>query len=117
MSDLSTPLILEASGDDALDMLLAKQIADKLNTVYPGYLWAVNTNRRTGMVDLRCLNLSGAWGYRLKMSRVQEDPGLACCTRAAGEILERYRQSRRGKDEQALHDAPIDFAGRMTPDL
>ena len=59
----------------ANDLIMAKDMADTLNTHYPGHLWAVNVDGKQGMADIRNLALSGDWGHELLRERVQEAGG------------------------------------------
>lgn len=42
MLDTQEDVIVAASQEDALDYLMAKNIAETLHAHYPGHLWAVN---------------------------------------------------------------------------
>lgn len=106
-------LHIERSGPSLIDLDIAKRAAEVLMRHYPGYLWAVNADSETGMVDIRCINLSGQYGYRTYMKLVQDDPEMREVKRAGGEILERYRQRRGRLDDDALADEPVDFRGAM----
>lgn len=76
------------------DILLAKRAGDKLNQQYPGHLWGVNVDSEGGMMFVFAFNISSKWGYKLKLSRVYQDPDLKCVMRAGGEILERAAVAR-----------------------
>jgi hypothetical protein len=78
----------------ALDMMLAKRMAEVLHTHYPDHLWAVTCEGAQGIASVRNLRLSGNWGFVLKIKDFQDDPALKPVIRAGGELLERYRISR-----------------------
>lgn len=75
---------------------LVKDIADKLEAKYPGWLWAVQPDHRGGVINIFSWRLSGKWGYRLHTKRVQDDPTRDAAMRAGGEILERFGFKRKG---------------------
>lgn len=104
-------LILATPGC-ANDLVMARYLADRLTATYPGWLWGVNVDGATGMCDIKNFNLSGNWGYRLKLKEVYSSSSLeADVVRAGGEILERYRQ-RRGKFNGATYeDLRVNAAG------
>lgn len=109
MSDL---ILTDAPQITANEYLLAREAAEALHQHYPGYLWAVNVNG--SVVDIRCLNLSGMWGYTLHIPAIYSaSEWKKMVMRAGGEILERYRQRRGQFDEQRVREAPRDFAGRL----
>jgi len=45
---------------DANDYTLAKNVAEKLEEKYPGWLWAVHV--MDGIVGVKSMRLSGNWG-------------------------------------------------------
>jgi hypothetical protein len=114
---VSDALLLDIAPDDqarALDMSLAKQIAEALHRHYPQQLWGVNVEARTGLITIRNLYLAGNWGYQLKMGRMYSASSLEKdAVRAGGEILERFRMSRGAFDVDRWSSAPVDFAGRL----
>lgn len=99
------------------DYVMAKNMADALHKAYPGHLWAVTCNGKTGMADVRNLMLSGNWGFRLRLplfysaSAFEKD-----VVKAGGELLERFRVRRGRADFDALNNLPTDFAGRVKAD-
>lgn len=109
MSDL---ILTDAPQITANEMLLAKEAAETLFTSFPGYLWGVNVEG--SLVNIRCINLSGQYGYTLHIPAIYSASEWKKNVRnAGGEILERYRQSRRGLNEQDVLQAKRDFAGRL----
>jgi len=74
-----------------LEFDVAKHVSETLNKHYPGYMWAVNVESETGMVQVRNFSLSGIWGFNLHLSKVQEDMRGKLIINAVGEILERFR--------------------------
>lgn len=99
-----------------LELGLAKRIAESLMKHYPAHLWAVNADASTGMVDILNLGLSGMWGYRIRMSEIQDDPSDRLAVMGAGELLERYRISRGRLNANEYHDLKQDFAGQIAVD-
>lgn len=80
---------------NANDLVMAKQMADALHKHYPGHLWAVTCDGSKGIATIRSLDLSGNYGYVLKLSdgysASQFDQRVM---RAGGEILERFKMAR-----------------------
>jgi len=105
-------------GPTAYELGLSKQMADTLTKHFPGYLWGVQVRARQGIADIRNLSLAGNWGYRLKLNdHYTASDWDRQCMLAGGEILERFKASRRRADEEAIAHMPTDFAGRHRPDL
>ncbi len=77
-------------GVDASLVNLVKDIADTLERHYPGWLWAVNPDKRGGVINIYSWRLSGRWGWRIKTKNVQNDPKRKLAVEAGGEILERF---------------------------
>lgn len=112
MSDL---LLTDSPQIQANEMLLCKGVAETLHKHYPGYLWGVAINQ--GIVDIRCLNLSGTWGYTLHLPKSYSASDWdRQVLRAGGEILERYRQRRGQHNPQDVLAAKRDFAQRLVFD-
>lgn len=109
--------LIDIAPDDqatALDMSLAKQLAEALHKHYPSQLWGVNVESRTGLITIRNLYLAGNWGYVLKMGTVYSASSIEQdAVRAGGEILERFRMARGKFDADKWSSAPTDFAGRL----
>jgi hypothetical protein len=98
----------------ANDVNMAKTLSEKLQEAYPGHLWGVNVEGRTGLITIRNLYLSGQWGYVLKIGDVYSISSLECdAVRAGGEILERFRLSRAQFKVEQYAEKPIDFSGRL----
>ena len=114
MSDLIT----DNPQGEFMDVATAKQMAEALHEAYPGHLWAVSCDTRTGFADVRNLALSGNWGFRIFLGRVYSASSFKkTVLKAGGEILERYRLTRGRFDDVQLSDLTEDFAGRLTADL
>jgi hypothetical protein len=110
MSKLLVGLDDSAMSTSANDMILAKEIADTLNTHYPGHLWAINVDG--GVANIHDLMLSGQWGYRLLLTNMYSASELKKDTiRAGGEILERFRLSRGQFSEAQYTQLKTNFAG------
>ena len=76
------------------DVMLGVQAMEVLNRHYPDHEWYVGVDSEGGMMLILALNISTRWGYRLKLSRVYQDPGLKCVMLGGGEILERAAAAR-----------------------
>lgn len=96
------------------DVLMAKTLSEALQRHYPGHLWAVNVEARTGLITIRDMYLAGNWAYVLKMGAIYSASALEKdVIRAGGEILERFRMQRGSFDSDSYASAPVDFAGRL----
>jgi hypothetical protein len=90
---------------------------EALQKHYPGYWWAVQADEKTGMCDIRCMQLSGAYGYRLHFKKIFSPTQFQKrVMQAGGEILERYRQSRKGFHLDQYMNLPTDRFGRLIGD-
>lgn len=105
-----------AKASSTIDLDVSRQCAETLLTHYPGYMWAVNVENETGMVQVRNMSLSGTWGFNLHMINVINDPSLKKVINAGGEILERYNLARSAANEDKINDISMDFAGRLKMD-
>lgn len=95
------------------DFLMAKQVCDRLNSHYPGHLWAVNVDGGTrGVINIRNFLLSPLWGYVIRLPDVYSASWLDReVVRAGGEILERFGLRRGRLDEAQYAQLPTNFAG------
>lgn len=111
-------LVTDNPQGEFMDVATAKDMAEALHQAYPGHLWAVSCDTRTGFADVRNLALTGNWGFRIFLGNVYSASAFKKhVIRAGGEILERYRLSRGRFDEVQLSDLTMDFAGRIKADL
>ncbi len=103
----------------ANDMVMAKEMADILNTAYPGHLWAVHVDGAgSGFADVRNLAFSGAWGFRVKLKDIYSASQFKKdILRAGGEVLERYRQRRGAFSDSDFQSTPTDRVGNFKADL
>lgn len=102
----------------ANDLVMAKTMADVLHTTYPGHLWAVTCDGKTGLADVRNLALSGNWGFRMKLDDIYSASQFMHMVKmAGGELLERYRLTRGKFDQDQYNALPTDHAGRLKADL
>lgn len=101
---------------DASLHILVKDIAAKLEALYPGWLWAVQPDKRGGVINIFSLRLSGKWGYRFHTRRVQHDPARKVAMEAGGEILDRFKQPRRAYDYQRWQAADR-YMGSVAMDI
>jgi hypothetical protein len=83
---------------DASLVILVKDMAAKLEQHYPGWLWAVQPDKRGGVINIYSLRLSGRWGYRIFTKNIQNDPQRKLAIEAGGHILERFGFRRRAYD-------------------
>ena len=95
------------------DHTLAKNVAEKLEEKYPGWLWAVHV--MDGVVGVKSLRLSGQWGFILHVDKIDNDYKVV--VNAGGEILERYRQHRGKFNQTKYADLEMDQYGRLNGDL
>lgn len=99
------------------DILMAKGMAEDLHAAYPGHLWAVSCNGKTGMADVRNMALSGNYGFRIKLHQTYSASEFkAKVLRAGGEILERYRLTRGKANDGEYGDLRQDYAGQIKGD-
>lgn len=77
-----------------VEFYIAKKIGEDLVATYPGRQWQVNVDTRNNMVIISMPALSKREGYHLHMRRDTIASLLPRCRKAAGEILERFNQSR-----------------------
>ena len=95
------------------DYTLAKNVAEKLEEKYPGWLWADHV--MDGVVGVKSMRLSGNWGFVLHANKIDNDYKVV--VNAGGEILERYRQSRGKFNQTKYEDLKMDDRGRLNGDL
>lgn len=94
----------------------SKRIAATLEQHYPGHLWAVNVDVRGGMATVQNLNLSGRWGFYVRMVDFINDPFMRKIVHSGGEILERYRVSRGQMRPDEIENVPQNFYGERLHD-
>lgn len=96
------------------DIATSKQIAERLNSTFPGYLWAVHCQWKQGVCIIRNLSVSAKYGYVLHIQQIWSASELdRRAVQAGGEILERYRLNRRAFDGDEYDSAPTDMAGLL----
>lgn len=100
----------------ASTVLLVKDIADKLERLYPGWLWAVQPDERGGVINIFSMRLSMRWGYRLHTKNVQQDPHRRDAMRAGGEILDRFGMPR-GRYDRSKWQAAKRYIGSVAMDI
>jgi|TARA_R110002012_G_scaffold216211_2_gene387311 hypothetical protein len=96
----------------ATDHTLAKNVAEKLEEKYPGWLWAVNV--MDGIVAVKSMRLSGNWGFVLHSDKIDNDYKMVVT--AGGEILERFRQKRGEFNDTLYSDLRMDHKGKLNGD-
>lgn len=113
MSDLVT----ETPQLDANDLVMAKEMADALHQHYPGHLWAVTCDGKTGMADIRNLALSGNWGFRLRLpATFTASDFKRRVVMGGGELLERYRVRRGAARPDEIASLQTDHTGNLRCD-
>lgn len=113
-----TDTVLLDRGDNANDQLMAKDLADALLAAYPGWLWAVNVDSRGRILKILNLNLSGRFGWIIKLPAVYSSSSLKADTlHAGGEILERFNQPRGRFDATRWLELPQNFQGCPVGDI
>ena len=106
------------SVQNAMDIAMAKQIAEALDAAYPGHLWAINVMGDQGVVTIHNMMLSAQYGYTLHLDkRYSASETVTAAKRAAGEILERYNVARGRINHDHMASMKTDFAGRIIGDL
>jgi|TARA_R100001530_G_scaffold65934_3_gene47200 hypothetical protein len=95
------------------DHMLAKNVAEKLEEKYPGWLWAVSVT--DGVVGVKSMLLSGNWGFILHADKIDNDYKMVVM--AGGEILERFKQKREGFDSTKYNDLTMDAKGKLNGDF
>jgi len=96
----------------AADHSVAKNVAEHLESKYPGWLWAVHV--MDGVIAVKSMRLSGNWGFVLHEDKIDNDYKVV--TNAGGEILERYRQHRSKFNEDKYMDLEMDARGQLNGD-
>ena len=108
----------QESAGDALDFSMSKNIAEALNTKYPGHLWAVRVRGEQGIATIHNLMLSAEYGYLLKLENNYSISDLiARAVRGAGEILERFKQVRGKVDDDSIASMPMNVKGMVIGDV
>ena len=95
------------------DHILARNVAEKLENKYPGWLWAVRVI--DGVVGVKSMRLSGNWGFILHADKIDNDYKIV--VNAGGEILERYRQNRSEFNEDRYMELEVDNKGQLNGDF
>lgn len=97
-------MLVQAETEDAVDMTMAKDIAETLYGHYPGHLWGVYV--KSGVAVIKALNISSLYGYVLHYGKIANDAGHRArrVIMAGGEILERanMRRGMRKEGEKAI---------------
>ncbi|MFA5387492.1 MAG: hypothetical protein WC322_03815 [Candidatus Paceibacterota bacterium] len=103
--------------DDLADLATSKQIGERLNARFPGYLWAVHCQWQQGIAIVRNLSVSAKYGYVIHILKVWSASEMdRQADKAGGEILERYRLNRAGIDFDQYDAHPVDHAGLLIGD-
>lgn len=107
----------EDTVSEAYDFSKSKDIAEALNSQYPGHLWAVRVQSQQGIATIHNMALSHTHGYVLKLDGVYSASHLTQrAIHAGGEILERFKVARGRVDNELMDALPKDFAGRVLGD-
>jgi len=97
--------------EDLANQAISKEVANTLDKAYPGHAWAVKADVITGIVTVHNLNLSGEWGFILKIDALINDPSPKPIILAGGELLERFNLSRGKLREDELDSVKRDLRG------
>jgi hypothetical protein len=91
--------IIATDSQDPMNLPMAKEIAEILNSAYPGHSWYVRIDG--GILNIRALNFSGKVGMVRHFSDIAHDAKARKddVTRAAGELLERANLRRGQRDD------------------
>lgn len=120
IQDFNAPVAAESHEDKAaaVEYWIAKRLGEDLVKTYPGRQWSVNVDTRNEIIVICMPALSKKEGYHLHMRRDTIAELIPRCRRAAGEILERFKQSRsRIIDPFSVDDLPRDLRDDViTPD-
>ena len=100
----------------ASTVILCKDIADILTKQYPDYAWAVQPDERGQVINIFNLHCHNSLGYTIRFDDIMHDMRRKQAYRAGGEILERFRLSRK-MDREELKSAPRDAHGMLIPTL
>lgn len=102
---------------NANDYVMAMEMANTLHQHYPGHLWAVTCEGDRGIATVRNLGLDGNWGFILKLSDLSTASDWKKRVQmAGGEVLERFRLSRRGFRADEYSSLKVNFAGKFIAD-
>jgi hypothetical protein len=92
-----------AQTQEKLDYWCAKRVGEGLMSAYRNRMWGVTVDSEAGVMVITCPSLSTQKGYYIHIRQMNIHDLVRAGVRAAGEILERYGQSRaRIVDEQSL---------------
>lgn len=94
-------------------MVTSRNIAEALHRKYPGYLWAVEPSLDESVYQIRCMSLSGRWGFIVHATK---DTGAKRIQQLGGELLERYRVRRGRINDDEIMAASVDFTGQRSAD-
>lgn len=91
-----------------LDVLLGRQVLEKLHKHYPRWTWVIDIPPNQNVVLIRNLDCDpyGKMAYLLHKDKLAADPTLFKVMIAGGELLERYRMQREGYN-------PLQMEGRI----
>lgn len=104
-------------GAAVMNSRLETEVGQLLAGAYPGHLWHIEADVHGGSCRIINLSLStgpGArpWGFVLHLAKIATASELRRkVLLAGGEVLERYKQRRGAKDDDAIDDLPHDFRG------
>lgn len=118
MSDYNYESVFVAGTDDpimeAMNLEMAKLCTDHLMRLFPGYLWAVNSDIKNGVVNILNYDVSTVSGFRLLLTDLA-DPSTTGreLMLAGGEILERAGFNRGKMKEDEVATAVRDVRGNV----
>lgn len=89
--------------ENKLCSIVGKLLADH----YPGWTWDVDCTLPSGLVNVRCLNIHGKYGFSLLIKDVDSPHAEAVVVYAAGELFERCGIPRGKKPEELIVERDI----------
>lgn len=109
-----TGVRIDEALSEARDMAAAAVVGEDLCKAYPGYRWYVNAQLRQGIIDVRCGQLHGGFGFTIKVgTQYSASSAKADALRYAGELLERGHVSRVGARDDELMNLKRDLRGQV----
>ncbi len=91
----------------ANDYVVARNIAEKLHSHYPGHAWGVTCEGKKGIATVRNMLLSPNWGFIIRLQEYFGDTEMHCVIKAGGEILERFRVNRGTANHERIEELPM----------
>lgn len=99
--------------------MLCKRAGAALVKHYEGWKWIVMPDGDGHVIDIFSNRISLSFGYRLKVSEIQNDPTDRWAVQAGGDLLRRFgfRPEPFRRQKVLLQLAPKDLKGECIPDM